>query len=135
MTTVWGAPLVAYQLAGEIAAGKRDEAGRVWESLTIREKTDVVTALGAQARHAKRFFGGAPPEYADLQLPDGAPGCARQCAEAAYLGHGCPAEACGRCLTATARMLIDLEIRIGTARGYPLAYLAAAWRRLAGRQG
>lgn len=127
MTTGWGAPFRAYELAQDIAAGDREAQEVLWEGLGSRDRADVVLALGAQARLAARLArmeGGAalpvPPGIWDRVTCDHV----REFAIDAWLGMRVarvPRHLCDDCLWAAAEALAEYHLTALSAIGIPRA--------------
>lgn len=130
MTTGWGAPLRAYELAQIIASGDREAQEVLWKELDSRDRADVVLALGAQARLAARLAQTA--DGAALPIPQGIwdrVRCdqVREFAIEAWSGVRAvrvPRRLCGSCLRAAAEVLVEFHLTALTAIGIPRARLA-----------
>lgn len=139
MTTVWGAPRRAYELARHLAADDRDALEGLWKGLAIGDRADVVIALGAQARfvtRTARMADGTPvPVPADLwdwitcrEV--------REFTMDAWTGRKVPRvppNPCGYCLRVAAEALAELHLVALTAVGVPRERLAEICARAAAR--
>jgi hypothetical protein len=139
LTTVWGAPRRAYELACHLAAGDRDSVEKLWKDLGSGDRADVVIALGAQARfvtRTARMADGTPvPVPADLwdwiTCDD-----VREFTVDAWTGTKVarvPSNPCGYCLRVAAEALAELHLVALTAVGVPRARLAEICARAAAR--
>lgn len=137
MTTVWGAPRRAYELARNQAAGDRRAQDEVWRKLTSREQGEVVIALGAQARcaaRAARTDHGVP-----IAIPAGIwdrMTCAEIRTFAINAWDGVrsarvPQDPCERCLRTAAEILVELHLAALAAVGMPRSMMAEVCARAA----
>lgn len=139
MTTVWGAPRHAYELARHLAADDHDALEVLWKDLASSDRADVVIALGAQARfvtRTARMADGTPvPVSADLwdwitcrEV--------REFTKDAWTGRKIarvPPNPCGYCLRVAAEALAELHLVALTAVGVPPERLAEICARAAAR--
>jgi hypothetical protein len=139
LTTVWGAPRRAYELARDLAAGDRDAVEGLWKGMGSSDRADLVIALGAQARfvtRTARMADGTPvPMPADLwdwiTCPE-----VREFTVDAWSGRKIarmPPNPCGYCLRVAAEALAELHLVALTAVGVPPERLAEICARAAAR--
>jgi len=137
LTTVWGAPRRAYELARDLAAGDRAAQDALWIGLTTQDQADVVIAMGAQARCAARFA------RTDHGVPVAIPAgtwdritCSdiRAFTIDAWGGVRCarvPPDPCEYCLRTAAEVLAELHLTALAAIGVPRSMLAEVCARAA----
>jgi len=129
MTTGWGAPRDAYELARDMAAGDSAAEELLWKRLGARQREGLILALGAQARLAAaiaRTAGTPCPGLDDLPWDSIACAEVRAFARAAYASPRPvpPRSPCGRCLRLAAGMLAGLHLAAVLASGIPAETLA-----------
>jgi hypothetical protein len=117
MTSRWAAPRVGYLLTAAMAGRRYSEACCMWRELDEPAQSDVVTALGAQARAAVAEAG-VPllidfSGLADSRCPE-----TLSAAQAAYEGTG-PWEPpqCPHCRELVASALAEIQFQAGVAAG------------------
>ena len=122
-TTVWAAPRIGYLLTAALAGERYDEAASMWRELDEPTQSDVITALGAQARLAVREAG--IPLHVDFTgLADASCTEALGAAQAAYEGSG-PLESpqCPHCRELAASALAEIQLQAEVAAGMPPSYV------------
>lgn len=130
MTTGWGAPFRAYELAQNIAADNREAQEVFWKGLGCRDRADVVLALGAQARLAARlaWTRDAMALCVPRDIWDGVTcDLVRKFAIEALSGMRAvrvPPNPCADCLRAAAEALAKFHLTALTAIGIPRALQA-----------
>lgn len=147
MTTGWGAPVHAHELAKNIATDDHKARATddhkaqevLWNGLSSADRADVVIALGAQARLAgllARTADGmalsAPQSIWERVTCD----YVREFAIEAWSGLGAvrvPRHLCGECLWAAAEALADYHLTALTAIGIPHTSLAQTCAMVAAR--
>jgi hypothetical protein len=119
MTARWVAPRIGYLLTAAMAGRRYSEASGMWRELDEPTQSDVITALGAQARVAVAeagillqidFTG-----LANSRCPE-----TLDAAQSAYEGAG-PWEPppCPHCRELVASTLAEIQLQAGVAAGMP----------------
>jgi hypothetical protein len=118
-----GAPRIGYLLTAAMAGRRYSEASGLWRELDEPTQSDVITALGAQARVAVADAG-VPLQIdftglADSQCPE-----TLVAAQSAYEGAG-PWEPprCPHCRELVASTLAEIQLQAGVAAGMPASYV------------
>jgi hypothetical protein len=123
MTARWVAPRIGYLLTAAMAGRRYSEASGMWRELDEPTQSDVITALGAQARVAVAeagirlqidFTG-----LADSRCPE-----TLDAAQSAFEGAG-PWEPrpCPHCRELVASTLAEIQLQAGVAAGMPASYV------------
>lgn len=121
------APRIGYLLTAAMAGRRYSEASDMWSELDEAAQSDVIAALGAQARSAVRAAvaeAGIPLEIdftglADSRCPD-----APSAAKSAYEGRGSwrPPQ-CPHCRELVASTLAEIQLQAEVASGLPRPYV------------
>ncbi len=122
-TTLWAAPRIGYLLTAALAGGRYDAAAAMWRELDEPTQSDVITALGAQARLAVREAG--IPLHIDFSgLADASCSEALGAAQSAYEGSGSwETPQCPHCRELVASALAEIQVRAEVAAGMPPSYV------------
>jgi hypothetical protein len=123
VTASFAAPGIGYLLTAALAGRRYVEAHGLWRELDDPTQSDVISALGEQARLAVAEAG-VPLQIDFAGLAD------RRCPEAidaarsAYEGAGPwqPPD-CPHCRELVACTLAEIQLRAGVAAGMPAAYV------------
>jgi hypothetical protein len=121
--TRWAAPRIGYLLTAALAGRRYGEASGMWRDLDESAQSDVITALGAQARLAVAEAG-VPLQVDFTGLAD--PGCpeALAAARSAYEGSGTwQSPQCPHCRELIASALAEIQLQAGVAAGMPASYV------------
>jgi hypothetical protein len=123
MTAHWAAPRIGYLLTAAMAGHRYSEASGMWRELDEPAQSDVITALGVQARFAVAEAG-VPLQIDFTSLADS--GCTETLAAAqtAYEGAG-PWEPprCPHCRELVASTLAEIQLQAMVAAGMPASYV------------
>lgn len=122
-TTLWVAPRIGYLLTAALAGERYGEAAAMWAELDEPTQSDVIMALGAQARLAVAEAG-IPLEIDFSGLADASCSEALGAAQTAYAGSG-PWESpqCPHCRELVASALAEIQVRAEIAAGMPPSYV------------
>jgi hypothetical protein len=127
VTTPYAAPRIGYLLTAALAGRRYDEASGLWRELDEFTQSDVIAALGAQARLAvaeAATEAGVPLRIDFTSLAD--PHCPESAtaAQSAYEGAG-PWQPphCPRCRELVASTLAEIHFRAGVAAGMQPSYV------------
>jgi len=121
--TRWAAPRIGYLLTAAMAGQRYDEASAAWRELDEATQSDVITALGAQARLAVAEAG-IPLQIDFSGLADTSCTEARTAAETAYEGAGpWQPPQCPHCRELVASALAEIQLQAGVAAGMPPSYV------------
>jgi hypothetical protein len=122
-TAEWAAPRIGYLLTAALAGRRYDEASSIWRQLDESSQTQVITALGVQARLAVQEAG-LPPGVDFTKLADTICADAQIVAQLAYEGTGPwqPPE-CSHCRELVASALAQVQLEAGVAAGMPPPYV------------
>jgi hypothetical protein len=122
-TTVWAAPRIGYLLTAAMAGQRYDEAAAMWRDLDERAQTDVILALGAQARLAVQEAA-SPLEIDFTGLADASCAEALPAARAAYEGSGpWTAPQCPHCRELVASAMAEIQLQAEVTAGIPPSYV------------
>lgn len=124
-TTMWVAPSIGYFLTAAMAGRRYDEAAAMWRELDEPTQSDVITALGAQARLAVQEAG-IPLQVDFTGLADTNTNCteAVAAAQSAYEGSGpWQPPQCRHCSELVASALADIQLQAEVAAGMPPSYV------------
>lgn len=122
-TTLWAAPRIGYLLTAALAGGRYAEAAARWQELDETTQSDVISALGAQARLAVREAG-IPLEIDFTGLANASCPDALGAARSAYEGTGSgEAPTCPHCRELVASALAEIQVRAEVAAGLPPSYV------------
>jgi hypothetical protein len=123
VTTSLAAPSIGYLLTAALAGRRYVEAHVLWRELDDPTQSDVISALGAQARLAVAEAG-VPLQIdfaglADRRCPE-----ALNAARSAYDGAA-PWQRpdCPHCRELVASTLAEIQLQAGVAAGMPAAYV------------
>jgi hypothetical protein len=122
-TTLWAAPRIGYLLTAALAGERYDEAAAMWRELDEPAQSDVITALGAQARFSVQEAG--IPLHIDFTgLADASCTEVLGAAQSAYEGSD-PWEPpqCPHCLELVASALAEIQLQAEVAAGMPPSYV------------
>jgi hypothetical protein len=123
VTNSFAAPGIGYLLTAALAGRRYDEAQVLWRELDNPTQSDVISALGAQARLAVAEAG--VPLHIDFAgLAD------RRCPEALNAARSAYEDAapwqpprCPHCRELVASALAEIQLQAGVAAGMPAAYV------------
>lgn len=116
------APRIGYLLTAAMAGRRYREACGLWRELDESVQSDVITALGAQARLAVAEAG-VPLRIDFTGLADSrCPGTA-SAVKTAYEGTGCQPPHCSHCRELVASALAEIQLQAGVAAGLPPSYV------------
>ena len=117
------APRIGYLLTAAMAGRRYSEASGMWRELDELTQSDVITALGAQARDAVAEAG-VPLQIDFTGLADSRCPEALVAAKSAYEGAG-PWEPpqCPHCRELVASTLAEIQLQAGVAAGMPASYV------------
>jgi hypothetical protein len=122
-TTLWVAPRIGYLLTAAMAGQRYDEAAAMWRELDEPTQTDVITALGAQARLAVKEAG-IPLQIDFSGLADASCTEAFSAAQSAYEGSGrWQPPQCPHCRELVASALAEIQLQAEVAAGMPASYV------------
>ncbi len=123
MTARWAAPRIGYMLTAAMAGRRYSEACGMWRELDEPTQSDVITALGAQARVAVAEAG-VPLQIDFTGLADSRCPETLVAAQSAYEGAG-PWEPpqCPHCRELVASTLAEIQLQAGVAAGMPASYV------------
>ena len=123
MTARRGAPRIGYLLTAAMAGRRYSEASGMWRELDEPTQSDVITALGAQARVAVADAG-VPLQIDFTGLADSRCPETLVAAQSAYEGAG-PWEPprCPHCRELVASTLAEIQLQAGVAAGMPASYV------------
>jgi len=122
-TALWVAPRIGYLLTAAMAGQRYDEAAAMWRELDETTQTDVITALGAQARLAVREAG-IPLKIDFSGLADASCTEAFSAAQSAYEGSGrWEPPQCPHCRELVASALAEIQLQAEVAAGMPPSYV------------
>jgi hypothetical protein len=121
--TRWVAPRIGYLLTAAMAGRRYSEASGMWSDLDETTQSDVITALGAQARLAVAEAG-IPLRIDFTSLADARCPEAQRAAESAYEGdtEWRPPQ-CPHCRELVASTLAEIQLQAGIAAGMPPSYV------------
>lgn len=123
MTTRWAAPRIGYLLTAAMAGRRYDEAVTTWRGLDEATQSEVIAALGAQARLAVQEAG-IPLQVDFTGLADTSCPEARSAATSAYEGAGdWKPPQCPHCRELAASALAEIQVQAGVAAGMPSSYV------------
>jgi hypothetical protein len=122
-TMLWIAPRIGYLLTAAMAGQRYDEAAAMWAELDESAQSDVITALGAQARLAVQEAG-IPLQIDFTGLADASCIEAFDAAQRAYAGSD-PWESprCPHCRELVASALAEIQLQAEVAAGLPPSYV------------
>jgi hypothetical protein len=122
-TMLWIAPRIGYLLTAAMAGQRYDEAAAMWRELDESAQSDVITALGAQARLAVQEAG-IPLQIDFTGLADASCIEAFDAAQRAYAGSD-PWEPpqCPHCRELVASALAEIQLQAEVAAGMPPSYV------------
>jgi hypothetical protein len=123
MTTRWAAPRIGYLLTAAMAGRRYGEARDMWQDLDESAQSDVITALGAQARLAVAEAG--VPLNIDFTCL-AYPSCPEALAavQSAYQGsRQWQSPHCPHCRELVASALAEIQLQAGVAAGMPASYV------------
>jgi len=128
MTARWAAPRIGYLLTAAMAGRRYGEACGMWRELDEPTQSDVITALGAQARVAVAEAG-VPLQIDFTGLADSRCPETLAAAQTAYEGTG-PWEPppCPHCRELVASTLAEIQFQAGVAAGMPASYVDLIYR-------
>jgi hypothetical protein len=117
------APRIGYLLTAAMAGRRYSEASGMWRELDELTQSDVIAALGAQARVAVAEAG-VPLQIDFTGLADSRCPETLVAAKSAYEGAG-PWEApqCPHCRELVASALAEIQVQAGVAAGLPASYV------------
>jgi hypothetical protein len=117
------APRIGYLLTAALAGRRYSEASGMWRELDEPTQSDVITALGAQARVAVAEAG-VPLQVDFTGLADSRCPETLVAAKSAYEGAG-PWEPpqCPHCRELVASALAEIQLQAGVAAGIPASYV------------
>lgn len=117
------APRIGYLLTAAMAGHRYSEAAGLWSDLDEATQSDVITALGAQARRAVAEAG-IPLEIDFTGLADSCCPGVLNAARSAYEGRvpWRPPQ-CPHCRELVASTLAEIQFRAGIAAGTPPPYV------------
>jgi hypothetical protein len=122
-TTSRTAPRIGYLLTAAMAGRRYGEACNMWRQLDENAQTDVISALGAQARVAVAEAG-IPLRVDFTGLADSRCPETRAAAQSAYEGSGpWQPPACSHCVELVASALAEIQLQAGVAAGMPPSYV------------
>jgi hypothetical protein len=122
-TTLWVAPSIGYLLTAAMAGQRYDEAAAMWRDLDEHTQSDVITALGAQARLAVQEAG-IPLQIDFTGLADANCTEALTAAQSAYEGSGpWQPPQCPHCRELVASALAEIQLQAEVASGMPPSYV------------
>ena len=123
MTARRAAPRIGYLLTAAMAGGRYGEASGMWRELDEPTQSDVITALGVQARVAVAEAG-VPLQIDFTGLADSRCPEALDAAQSAYEGAG-PWEPppCPHCRELVASTLAEIQFQAGVGAGMPASYV------------
>jgi hypothetical protein len=117
------APRIGYLLTAAMAGRRYSEASGMWRELDELTQSDVITALGAQARVAVAEAG-VPLQIDFTGLAESSCPETLVAAQSAYEGGG-PWEPpqCPHCRELVASTLAEIQLQAGVAAGMPASYV------------
>ena len=119
MTTTWPAPRIGYLLTAALAGRRYGEASSMWHELDEDAQSDVITALGAQARLAVTEAG-IPLQIDFTSLANSRCPETLTAAKAAYEGQlPWQPPQCPHCRELVASTLAEIHLQAGLAAGMP----------------
>jgi hypothetical protein len=122
-TTHWVAPRIGYLLTAAMAGRRYSEACGMWNELDEATQSDVITALGAQARLAVAEAG-VPLQIDFTGLADSRCPEVLTAAKSAYEGDApWQSPQCRHCRELVASTLAEIQLRAGIAAGMPPSYV------------
>ena len=122
-TTRWAAPRIGYLLTAAMAGRRYGEASGMWGGLDETTQSDVITALGAQARLAVAEAG-VPLQVDFTSLADSRCPEALAAAKSAYEGYApWQPPQCPHCRELVASTLAEIQLQAGIAAGMPAFYV------------
>jgi hypothetical protein len=122
-TTLWVAPRIGYLLTAAVAGQRYDEAAAMWRELDELTQSDVIEALGAQARLAVKEAG-IPLEIDFTGLADASCTEAFDAARSAYEGSGpWQPPQCPHCRELVASALAEIQLQAEVAAGMSPSYV------------
>ncbi len=123
MTARWAAPRTGYLLTAAMAGHRYSEASGMWRELDEPAQSDVITALGAQARVAVAEAG-VPLQIDFTSLADSRCTGTLAAAQTAYEAAG-PWEPprCPHCRELVASTLAEIQLQAMVAAGMPASYV------------
>ena len=123
MTARWVAPRIGYLLTAAMAGHRYSEASGMWRELDEPAQSDVITALGVQARFAVAKAG-VPLQIDFTSLADSRCTETLAAARTAYEGAG-PWEPprCPHCRELVASALAEIQLQAMVAAGMPASYV------------
>jgi hypothetical protein len=117
------APRIGYLLTAAMAGRRYGEASGLWGELDERTQSDVITALGAQARLAVAEAG-VPLEVDFAGLAEARCPGALTAAKSAYEGRATwQPPHCPHCRELVASTLAEIHLQAGIAAGMPASYV------------
>ena len=123
MTARWAAPRIGYLLTAAMAGRRYNEACCMWRELDEPTQSDVITALGAQARVAVAEAG-VPVVIDFTGLADSRCPETLAAAQTAYEGTGpWKPPQCSHCRELVASTLAEIQFQAGVAAGMPASYV------------
>ena len=123
MTTRWAAPRIGYLLTAAMAGRRYDEASGLWRELDDSTQSDVINALGAQARLAVAEAG-VPLQIDFTGLADSRCPEALTAARSSYEGSGpWQPPQCPHCRELVASALAEIQLQAVVAAGMPPTYV------------
>jgi len=123
MTARSMAPRIGYLLTAAMAGRRYEEACGMWRELDEPAQSDVIAALGVQARVAVAEAG-VPLQIDFTNLADSRCPETLAAAQTAYEGAG-PWEPpqCPHCRELVASTLAEIQLQAGVAAGMPASYV------------
>ena len=117
------APRIGYLLTAALAGRRYDEAAAMWQELDEPTQSDVITALGAQARLAVQEAG-IPLQIDFTGLANANCTDAVAAAQSAYEGSGpWQPPQCPHCRELVASALAEIQLQAEIAAGMPPSYV------------
>jgi hypothetical protein len=130
-TTRWPAPRIGYLLTAALAGRRYGEASGMWHGLDETAQSDVIAALGAQARLAVAEAG-IPLQIDFTGLADSRCPEALTAAKSAYEGRmPWQPPQCPHCRELVASTLAEIQLQAGLAAGMPQPFVDLACREKA----
>ena len=123
MTARSTAPRIGYLLTAAMAGRRYEEACGMWRELDELTQSDVITALGAQARVAVAEAG-VPLQIDFTGLADSRCPETLAAAKTAYEGaESWEPPQCPHCRELVASTLAEIQLQAGVAAGMPASYV------------
>src|SRR5579863_923717 len=123
MTARWTAPRIGYLLTAAMAGRRYSEASGMWRELDEPAQSDVITALGVQARFAVAKAG-VPLQIDFTSLADSRCTETLAAAQTAYEDAGpWKPPRCPHCRELVASALAEIQLQAMVAAGMPASYV------------